>query len=92
MLGEVESEAREVLGIDTIGLSLPNTFFSFKNNQGWKPWRLFEGIEVLVLFFMTTSDEQGNYFIYPQGDTSAPPGGKMPKDGYYFDILVRRIY
>jgi uroporphyrinogen-III decarboxylase len=91
MLGEVESEAREVLGIDTIGLSLPNTFFGFKNNQGWKPWRLFEGIEVLVpVHFMTTSDEQGNYFIYPQGDTSAPPSGKMPKDGYYFDILVRQ--
>lgn len=90
ILGEVEDEAREVLGIDTIRVGLPTTMFGFKN-EGWKPWTLFDGTEVLVAEkFITTEDEEGNLYIYPEGDTSVPPSGKMPKGGFYFDSLVRQ--
>lgn len=91
MLGDVEPEAREALGIDVIGLRLPSTFFGFRNDEGWKPWRLFDGTEVLVPEkFTTTEDEYGNILIYPEGDLSAPPSGKMPKGGFYFDAIVRQ--
>lgn len=40
--------------------------------------------------FNYTRDEEGNIFTYPQGDTSIPPSGKMPKDGYYFDTIIRQ--
>ena len=90
MLAEVDMEVREKLGIDTIGLWLPTNIFGFKN-ENWKPWRLFDGTEVLVPGrFMTTEDDKGNIYIYPQGDTSAPPCAKMPKGGYYFDVIVRQ--
>lgn len=90
VLGEVEDEAREVLGIDTIAISLPTTMFGFKN-EGWKPWTLFDGTEVLVPEkFITTSDEEGNLYIYPEGDTSVEPSAKMPNGGFYFDSLVRQ--
>lgn len=90
ILGEVEDEARQVLGIDTIGLGLPTNMFGFKN-EGWKPWTLFDGTEVLVPEkFVTTEDEEGNLYIYPEGDTSVPASGKMPKGGFYFDGLVRQ--
>ncbi len=90
MLALVEPEVINKLRIDTIGLSPPVNAFGFKN-ENWKPWRLFDGTEVLVPEkFTTTPDDEGNIYLYPQGDTSAPPSAKMPRGGYYFDILVRQ--
>jgi len=83
-------EVIERLGIDTIGLWLPTTIFGFKR-EDWKPWRLFDGTKVMVPEkFNTTTDEKGNIYLYPEGDTSAPPSGKMPQGGYYFDVIVRQ--
>ena len=28
--------------------------------------------------------------MYPEGDRSAPPSGRMPKGGFYFDTIVRQ--
>jgi len=90
MLAEVEIDVIEKLGVDTIGLWLPTTLFGFKN-ESWKPWKLFDDTRVLVPEkFITTEDEEGNIYLYPQGDTSVPPSGKIPKGGYYFDAIVRQ--
>ncbi|MFQ5834472.1 MAG: uroporphyrinogen decarboxylase family protein [bacterium] len=90
MLAEVELEVIEKLGVDTIGLQLPTTLFGFKN-ENWKPWRLFDGTQVLVPgLFITREDKDGNLLLYPGGDSSAPPSAKMPKGGYYFDGIVRQ--
>ena len=90
ILAEVEPEVIDKLGIDTIGLQLPTTLFGFKN-ENWKPWRLFDGTEVLVPgLFITKEDKDGNLLLYPGGDSSAPPSAKMPKGGYYFDGIVRQ--
>ena len=32
----------------------------------------------------------GGTLIYPKGDTSARPSGHMPKDGYFFDAIIRQ--
>ena len=90
MLGEVEMEVIEKLGIDTVGLWLPTNAFGFKNEK-WKPWTLFDGTKVMVPEkFTTKPDNEGNIYLYPQGDNSVPPCAKMPKGGYYFDLLVRQ--
>jgi len=90
MLAEVEPEVMEKLGIDTAGLGLPTNLFGFKN-ENWKPWRLFDGTKVMVpKKFITTTDNEGNIYIYPKGDASVSPCAKMPKGGYYFDVLVRQ--
>lgn len=90
VLAEVETEMRELLGVDTIGLELPVTMFGFRN-ENWKPWQLFDGTEVLVSgHFITTTDENGDLLLYPGGDTSAPPSARMPRGGYYFDAIVRQ--
>jgi len=90
MLAKVEPEIIEKLGIDTIGLWLPTTVFGFKN-ENWKSWRLFDDTKVMVPEkFIIKKDDKGNIYIYPQGDTSAPPCAKMPRGGYYFDVLVRQ--
>ena len=28
--------------------------------------------------------------MYPEGDKTAPPSGRMPKDGWYFDAIIRQ--
>ncbi len=90
MLAEVELEVIEKLGIDTIGLWLPTNALGFKN-ENWKSWSLFDGTQVLVPEkFYTRSDEEGNLYIFPQGDSSVPPCAKMPRDGHYFDLLIRQ--
>lgn len=90
ILGEVEPGIREILGIDTVGLGLPTTMFGFRN-ENWKPWRLFDGTEVLVSgSFRVTEDENGDSLIHPKGDISAPPSGRMPRGGFYFDSIVRQ--
>ena len=90
MLAKVEPEIIEKLGIDTIGLWLPTNVFGFKNER-WKPWKLFDGTKVMVPEkFTTKQDDEGNIFLYPQGDISVPPCAKMPQDGYYFDLLVHQ--
>jgi len=47
MLGEVDDDLRDVLGIDTVPLPSIKNFFGFKN-ENWKPWTFFDGTPVLV--------------------------------------------
>ena len=90
MLAEIDPQLREALGIDMVGLALPKTMFGFENSD-WKEFTLFDGTEVLVPGnFNVTKDDDGNLLIYPQGDTSVPPSGRMPKDGFYFDAICRQ--
>jgi hypothetical protein len=90
MLAEVEDDVRDALGIDTVGLQLPDTFFGFRN-EGWKPWRLFDGTDVLVPSkFVVQTAENGDLFLYAEGNTSVPPSAHMPQGGYYFDAIVRQ--
>ncbi len=90
MLGEIDAELAEALGVDIAGAGAPKTLFGFENTD-WKDLTLFDGTEVLVPGgFNITTDDRGNWFIHPQGDTSVPPSGHMPKDGFYFDAICRQ--
>jgi len=90
MLGEIRPDLQEILGVDAVGLGGTTNFFGFKN-EDWKPWTTFDGTPVLVpALFNTESDENGEIFMYPQGDKSALPCAKMPNGGFYFDTVVRQ--
>lgn len=90
MLGEVDEELRHALGIDVAGI-LPRTgIFGFENRD-WKPFRLFDGTEVLVpADFNISVDAGGDLLIYPAGDRTVPPSGRMPKGGFFFDSIIRQ--
>ncbi len=47
MLGEVDEDLKRIIGIDTESISRRMTRFGFPN-EGWKPWRMPDGLEVLV--------------------------------------------
>ncbi|MBN1461703.1 MAG: methyltransferase, partial [Armatimonadetes bacterium] len=87
MLAEVEVPVLEQLGCDVLPVSLPTGFFGI-SYRDWKPWRTFEGIEVRVPGrFNPVVDENGDLLLSPHGDPTKRPRGRMPKDGYYFDII-----
>jgi len=90
MLGLVEPDLQEAMGLDVEGVYPRKTMFGFPNRD-WKPWRMPDGLEVLVSAdFRITVDSSGDTLIYPEGDTAAPPSGRLPRDGYFFDTIVRQ--
>ena len=91
MLGEIDDELMEILGVDVIGLSPGNNMFGIKNHGELKEFKTFWGQTVLMpKDFNTTIDENGDLLIYPEGDTSVSPSGKMPKSSYFFDAVIRQ--
>jgi hypothetical protein len=90
MLGEVKPDLMSALGVDVVGLGSRETLFGFRN-EGWKPWVTFDGTPVLVPEgFNTDAEPNGDILMYPEGDRSAPPSGRMPEGGYYFDTIIRQ--
>lgn len=90
MLGLMEEDLKRVMGVDVEGVFRRTTKFGFPLAD-WKPWRTPQGLEVLVPGgFNTTTASNGDTLIYPQGDLSAPPSGRMPQNGYFFDAIIRQ--
>ncbi len=90
MLGEIKADLMDALGIDVIPLTAPATMFGFRN-EGWKPWTTFDGTPVLVpAGFNTDISPDGALLLYPEGDKTVPPSGKMPAGGWYFDSITRQ--
>jgi hypothetical protein len=89
MLGEVEDDLLDAMGCDVQPIFPQRTIFGFPN-EGWQEWRTPWGQNVLVSsHFQTSTDPDGNTFIYPKGDREAPASGHMPKTGYFFDTIER---
>jgi hypothetical protein len=89
MLALLDEDLQDAMGVDVTGIFARNTMFGFPAER-WKPW-LFNGLEVLVPGdFNIQIDNRGDNLIYPEGDTSVPPSGRMPRGGYFFDCIVRQ--
>ena len=89
MLGLIEEDLKQAMGVDTEAAAGRDTLFGFPN-EDWKEYRLDSGQEVLVSkHFNVTKDEKGDTYIYPQGDTRCEPSGHMPHGGFYFDAIER---
>jgi len=90
MLGEIKPDLMDALGVDVVGLMAPATLFGFKN-EGWKDWTTFDGTPVLVPEgFNTDPEPNGDILMYPEGDKSVLPSGRMPAGGWYFDSIPRQ--
>jgi len=90
MLGEIQPDLMDALGVDVIGLGSRSTMFGFPLDN-WKPWTFFDGTPVLVPGdFNTLPEPNGDILMYPEGDRTAQPSGRMPAGGFYFDAIVRQ--
>lgn len=90
MLGEVEEDLQEAMGVDVIGISPASDMFG-NPMKDWKEWLTPWGQVVMVPGSFTVSvDGNGDTLMHPQGDKSAAPSAKMPKAAYFFDAVNRQ--
>lgn len=90
MLGEIDAELANAMDLDIIGLYSAKNMFGVPN-ENWKVHKTLWGQEVLFpAKFNYTYNDNGDILMYPEGDTSVPPSGMMPKTGYFFDALNRQ--
>jgi hypothetical protein len=89
MLGWVEDDLLDALGADVVSIFPRNTIFGFPNER-WKEWRCPWGQVVLVSEHFHTVEREDGIYVFPQGDTSAPPSGHMPEGGWFFDAVIRQ--
>ena len=90
MLGEIDDDLLDVLGVDVTGITPENNMFGFRNS-GWKEFRTPWQQEILVpANFNIVKDKDGGLLMSPEGNTSLPPSAKMPVDSYFFDALIRQ--
>ncbi len=89
MLGEIEDDLADALQLDVQPIFPQRTIFGFPN-ENWKSWMAPWGQEVLVSeHFHTFTDNTGDTFIFPKGDCTAPPSGRLPQSGFFFDTIER---
>lgn len=90
MLGWIDDDLQQALGIDVEGVYGPDTMFGYRN-ENWTPWRMDDGTEVLMSGnFRTTKDANGDTLVFPGGDRSAPPSGRLHRNGFFFDTIIRQ--
>ena len=90
MLGEVDDELRKLIEIDTLGIIGRKNMFGIENTD-WREFKTFWGqVVMLPGQFNTRLDENGDLLVFPEGDTTVPPSGKMPKASYFFDAIIRQ--
>lgn len=90
MLGEMEEDLLDTLGVDTVPMVGASTLFGFRN-ENWKPFTAPWGQSLLVPEnFQTTHDTNGDLLIFPKGNRAAPPSARMPTGGYFFDTIIRQ--
>ncbi|MDD4109205.1 MAG: uroporphyrinogen decarboxylase family protein, partial [Prolixibacteraceae bacterium] len=91
MLGEVDWELIDSVGIDIVGVWGRNNKFGVYNHAPYKEWKTPWGQRVMVpVNFNVTKNEKNELLIYPQGNTSADPSARMPETGYFFDAIIRQ--
>ena len=91
MLGLVEDDLAEALGLDTKGC-FPRTNGFGVPNEDWKPFKMPWGQTIMFPAGLadTISEKDGALYSYPQGDTTCPPSAKMPDCCFFFDSIERQ--
>jgi uroporphyrinogen-III decarboxylase len=85
MLGEVEADVMEALGIDVMPVE-PETLFFGLPRRDWKPYTWWDGTPLLVPGqFHPVPDGAGGFVLHDGGDPAKPVVAHTPKQGYYFD-------
>lgn len=90
MLGEVDEELQERMGVDLVPLFGQKNMFGIDESEVHEqvtPW----GQKVLIAKGIDmTPDAEGDVYIYPEGDRSVSPSAVMPKGCYFINAIERQ--
>lgn len=90
MLGEIDAELAEKIGVGCIGIGGPKDIFDLdttRMHEQTTPW----GQRVLVPEAMDlTPDMRGDVYVYAGGDQNYPPSAVMPKGCYFINAIERQ--
>lgn len=89
MLGNIDNDLLETLGADLISPIDYKSMFGFRND-GWKGFQFHSADIQVAGDFNTEYNSDGSLYMYPEGDKSVKPSAIMPKDGWYFDTIIRQ--
>lgn len=91
MLGMVDDDLIEAMGVDVIGAWGKNNMFGVFNHGPFRELKTFWGQTVLIPEGLNTNyDTNGDLLVYPEGDLSSPASSRMPVASYFFDAIVRQ--
>ncbi|ARN55659.1 uroporphyrinogen decarboxylase family protein [Sedimentisphaera salicampi] len=91
MLGEVDDDLKRKLQLDVAGIYPLYDMFGLETGKFKKFKMPVDGTECLVPEgFNYTVNENGDVYMYPEGDTSVPPSAVMPSTSYFFDSIDRQ--
>lgn len=90
MLGEVDEELQERMGVDLVPLFGRKNMFGIDESEVHEqvtPW----GQKVLIAKGIDmTPDAEGDVYIYPEGDRSVSPSAVMPEGCYFINAIERQ--
>ena len=88
MLGEVDDELIRIWNVDTVGAGGRSDMFGHIQ-EDFVEMRMPWGQTVLLPRSFKMKEENGNIYVFPQGDDSCSPTAVMPEGGYFFDAIER---
>lgn len=90
MLGEIEPDLQEIMGVDCVGIFSPKDMFDIDEtrlHEQMTPW----GQKVLIAADINLdTDNNGDVYIYAKGDRSFPPSAIMPSQCYFVNAIERQ--
>ena len=90
MLGEVDEELQERMGVDLVPLFGRKNMFGLDESEVHEqvtPW----GQKVLIAKGIDMiPDAEGDVYIYPEGDRSVSPSAVMPEGCYFINAIERQ--
>ncbi|MGE5427415.1 MAG: hypothetical protein ACM3O8_05930, partial [Methylococcaceae bacterium] len=91
MLGEVDAELMDLMGVDVIAARGKNNSFGFYNHEPLKEYKTpWHQVVLVPVGFNTTTNKDGDVLMHPQGDLSVEPSARMPKNSFFFDAIIRQ--
>ena len=89
MLGKIDQDLMDWAGTDVIGLNNPSNMFGVPDGP-LMPLQMPDGTPTLISRGNAIDrGEDGSLYIYPRGDRSTAPSGRMPATGDFFDNIDR---
>ena len=88
MLGEVDEELASIWNVDTVGVFSKTDKFGHLQ-EDFVEMRMPWGQTVMLPGAFRMKEENGNNYVFPQGDTNCSPSAVIPEGGYFFDAIER---